>query len=180
MKWRQSYEAINPRGDWQSYSGVYDSPFWPSNLRGSYRNVKITPEDDEAKAYQTDIDEYDRLAKIYNKYAEKPFDSFKQEWDDIKGHYKSPEDVKEFLEVLRDDFITPEMLQRDKEERKKEEIKRKLFEKQLERGTKEAWEAAPDDFAKRFDIISKATQDISPEDIKKIDPYILEALDGIL
>lgn len=160
MKWKQSYEAWDEASQrWRPYSEVYDTPFWPSHLRGDYNNINITPADDEAKAYQADIDEYVKLAKILDTYAERPHEWLKEELRDIKGHYKTPEETKEFLEVLRD-FITPEMLQKDQEKQNKETEKKRLLEEQLEHATEEAWNTAPDDFAERYRIISDAVQGV--------------------
>lgn len=175
MKWRQSYKAWDEGSQrWKPYSEIYDTPFWPSHLRGDYSHINITPADDEAKAYQDDIDEYVRLAKIYDTYAEKPHDWLAEELRDISGHYKTPEETKEFLEALRK-FITPEMLQQEAKDKKKkgiiivkekgprdqaEEERKRLLDEQLERGAKEAWETAPDDFAERYRIISDAVQGV--------------------
>lgn len=160
MKWRHNYKSWDAGSrSWKPYSEIYDTPFWPSRLRGDYSHIDITPADDEAKAYQADIDEYVKLAKILDTYSERPQEWLKEELRDIKGHYKTPEETKEFLEALRG-FITPEMLQKDQAEKEKKRIIVKKQKSALEQATKDAWDAAPDDLAERYKIISDAVQGV--------------------
>ena len=169
MKWRQSYEEWDEGSQrWKPYSGIYDTPFWPSRLRGDYSNISITPADDEAKAYQANIDEYVKLAKIYDTYAERPHEWLKEELRDIKNHYKTPEETKEFLEVLRE-FITPEMLRQDERDQKKKEIRKRL-------GAREVyWDDHPD-------VIDNITKALASYDSYNVDTAqnITDAVQGVM